>query len=164
MDMMQWCARWRLPPQAIEELRAVLGAATVTASQYPEGMSETAVQQRLRIHGSNRGLRLWRNNRGALKDTRGIPVRYGLANESEAMDKMIKSSDLVGIQPITITPAHVGKTIGRFVSVEAKRAGWQYAGGEREEAQLRWINLICSYGGAGGFAQSEADIDSILTR
>lgn len=163
MDLMQWAIRWQLPAQAVEELRIVLGGPASTPGGA-EGMSESAVQQRLRLHGSARGLRLWRNNRGALPDARGVPVRYGLANESKPMDKLIKSSDLIGIMPRRVGQQDVGRVFGIFVSVEAKPQGWRYGGGEREEAQLRWLNLVSSYGGAGCFAQSEADIDTMISR
>jgi hypothetical protein len=164
MNLAEWAMRWQLPPQAVEELRMVLGGPAHSTGTGETGVSESAVQQRLRLHGSARGLRLWRNNRGALPDARGVPVRYGLANESKAMDKKIKSHDLIGIRAVHITPQHVGRVIGQFVSFEAKPEGWRYAGTEREEAQLAWGNLISSYGGMAGFAQAEVDIDNLLTR
>ncbi len=163
MTLADWAVRWGLPAQAVEELRVVLGGPASTQGGAA-GISESAVQQRLRIHGSNRGLRLWRNNRGALKDERGVPVRYGLANESSAMDKLIKSSDLIGILPRQVQPGDVGRVFGILISIEAKPQGWRYGGSEREEAQLRWLNLVSSYGGLGCFAQSEADIDAMLAR
>ena len=115
-------------------------------------MNEDEVIQQIRLAASKAGARLWRNNNGAAYDARGHLVRYGLANESERISKEIKSSDLIGIEPVLILPEHVGKIIGRFVSPEVKRTGWTYTGKDREKAQLAWINLINSLGGRAMFA------------
>lgn len=113
---------------------------------------EDEVIQQIRLAASKSGARLWRNNNGAAYDERGHLVRYGLANESAELSKKIKSSDLIGIEPVLILPEHVGTIIGRLVSIEAKREGWTYKGTDREKAQLAWINLINELGGRAGFA------------
>jgi len=93
------------------------------------------------------GWRLFRNNVGVLKDERGVPVRYGIANDSPAMNKRIKSSDLIGIRPVVIAPDMVGSTIGQFVAREVKKAGWKYKGTEHEKAQLAFGTLVIALGG-----------------
>lgn len=118
-------------------------------------MTESALQARIRQIYSERGWRLWRNNVGAFKTTDGGFVRYGLCNDSAAMNKRLKSSDLVGIRPVTVTDAMVGKIIGQFVAIECKHPGWQYKGTDRERAQLRFLDLILSLGGYGRF---ESDV------
>jgi hypothetical protein len=111
--------------------------------------SESAVSKKIRLIAARRGWLLWRNNCGAFKDDRGVWIRYGLANESKAMNSNIKSSDLIGIKPTTITPEMVGATIGVFVAIETKAPGWKFKGTEREVAQKKFIDLVNSKGGVG---------------
>src|ERR1700761_8470189 len=87
-------------------------------------MNEEAVKAAVRLEAARRGILLWRNNVGQLKNERGQVVRYGLCNDSKGLNKEIKSGDLIGIYPLTITPGHVGKTIGQFISVETKHSDW----------------------------------------
>jgi hypothetical protein len=115
-------------------------------------MSETRQQSLIRIAAAKKGMLLFRNNVGALLDDRGVPVRYGLANESKAMNEKIKSADLIGIEPVLITQDMVGQTIGRFVSIEVKEEGWKYSGKGREAAQKAWLQLIVANGGRALFA------------
>jgi hypothetical protein len=115
-------------------------------------MSESRQQSLIRLAASRKGWLLFRNNVGALIDSRGVPVRYGLANESKAMNEKIKSADLIGIEPVLITSDMVGQTIGRFVSIEVKEEGWKYTGNGREKAQKAWLQLIVTNGGRALFA------------
>lgn len=145
MTLNEWAIKWGIPLHALTEL-----AVEVLPPSVP-GVSEAAVQVQVRLEASEKGLRLWRNNVGVLKDERGIPVRYGLVNESSQQNKLLKSSDLIGIRPVTITPAHVGTVVGQFVAREVKHGGWAYSGIGREEAQMRFIMLVNSMGGDAQF-------------
>ena len=115
-------------------------------------MIEQDLQQLIRAEASAAGGVLWRNNVGALPDSRGKWVRYGLANDSAAMNARVKSSDLIGIEPVLITPEMVGSRIGRFIAREIKRPGWRWSGSAREVAQLRYMSLVVQMGGNACFA------------
>lgn len=113
--------------------------------------SESAILNDIRLEASELGIRLWRNNVGASYTKNGDFIRYGLANDSVAVNSVLKSSDLIGIRPLLITPAHVGRTIGQFVSREVKHAEWRYHANDKELAQKRWIDLILEFGGDACF-------------
>lgn len=148
-DFHDWAVRWRVPPAAVVELAQLLGA---TDPVTMAGHGEAHVQSVVRLEAPAAGVRLWRNNVGALLDDRGIPVRYGLANESPKLNKRLKSSDLIGWRRVVITVADVGRTIAQFLARECKPGGWRYSGDEHEAAQLRWIELVASEGGDAKFA------------
>lgn len=120
---------------------------------------EASVQAAIRLEAARKGVLLWRNNVGALKREDGDGyVRFGLANDSVALNKQFKSGDLIGIRPVVIHPQHVGLTIGQFVSVEVKRPGWKFSGNDREAAQQRWIDLVLGAGGFAYFATQEGKL------
>ena len=120
--------------------------------------SEDAVQGEVRLKVSQQGNRVWRNNVGVMLDRRGVPVRYGLANESKKQNEKTKSSDLIGIRQVLITPDMVGQTFGQFMALEVKKEGWVYSGTPREEAQLNFISIVCSLGGYGMFIDNADDL------
>ena len=111
-------------------------------------MTEDDVKKVILLKASKLGWRLWRNNVGVLKDERGVPIRFGLANTSKAVNGELKSGDLIGIRPVLITPDMVGKVIGQFVSRECKESHWKYNPRDtRDVAQGRWAALVNSLGG-----------------
>ena len=149
----QWAARWRIPEAALVDLRTQLAPPAPVVAVKPG--SEASVQQGVRLAAAKQGILLWRNNVGALLDQRGIPVRYGLANDTKEMNRRVKSADLIGIRPLRITPDMVGSTIGQFISLEAKHLGWKWSGDAHEMAQLNWATLIWSVGGHATFTTGE---------
>ena len=156
MILNEWAIRWGIPYAALEDLRRRMALDPAPPAPSARGKSEAWVQSVLRLEASRQGARLWRNNVGALPDPRGVPVRFGLANESAAANERIKSADLIGIRPILIQPQHCGSTFGLFVSRECKAPGWRYTGEGREPAQLAWANLVNALGGDAGFATGGA--------
>jgi len=152
----EWAARWSIPPAALDDLRRALGALSPDpALPAASPTSEATVQARIRMEASIKGLRLWRNNLGAAIDNRGNYIRYGLANDSPAMNASIKSSDLIGIRPVTLAD---GRLIGQFVAREVKSAAWRYTGTPQEEAQLKFLELVTAMGGDACFANGEGTI------
>lgn len=147
-----WAHRWSVPPEAFVELRLMLGAeCPPPPPPTPAQASEAYSQSQVRLEAPHKGVRLWRNNVGVLEDKRGVPVRYGLANDSRQLNERLKSSDLIGWRRLTITPAMVGAVVAQFVSRECKRPGWTYTGDDREVGQERWINLVQADGGDAAF-------------
>ena len=122
---------------------------------------ESTVQKHIRLAAQADGVLLLRQNSGALMDKTGRLVRFGLANESKAMNENMKSGDLIGITPLVITQDMVGKTVGVFTSVECKEAGWVQPRTKRELAQERWATWVRAYGGFAGFGASIEDAKKI---
>ncbi len=159
-SLLEWAIRWKIQPEAIEDLRRDMLAETDPAPvQGGGGLLEAHAQNEIRLEASAKGGRLWRNNNGVAYTAAGAyACRFGLCNESQRVNDRIKSSDLVGILPIKIEPGHVGRTIGVFVAREVKRPGWRYTGTKREKAQKRYIELVQSLGGNAAFCTGKGSI------
>jgi len=151
MLLEEWAGDWGISKEALVNLRLRMNA-EAPAAEVPEGASEAWAQQQVRLEACSTGARLWRNNVGVLVDDRGVPVRFGLANDSKAMNSSLKSSDLIGITPRLVTYQDVGRHLGVFTSIEMKRPGWKYTGKGREVAQRAWLDLVVSMGGIGKFS------------
>lgn len=128
-------------------------------------MSESRVSHEYVRRHATRGLRLWRNNRGALPDKRGVPVRYGLANDSKDQGEKLKSGDYIGWTQVLITPDMVGESVAVFTSIEFKAPDWKppaegptHRNGRLTEyghylGQKRWADLVNAEGGRAGFVR-----------
>lgn len=156
----EWAYQFAIPFEALFELERRLGvaAAEINAlrntaeADAPHG-SESRQQSLVMLEAAQKNISLMRNNVGALMDKRGIPVRYGLMNTSHDLNDVVKSGDLIGIEPKVITLDDVGTTIGRFLSVEMKHEGWVYNPNDAHEvAQYRWAKYVIRYGGRAIFA------------
>ncbi len=121
-------------------------------------MDERDVQNIIRLEASQKGLRVWRNNVGAGYMQDGTFLRWGLANETKAMNEAFKSSDLIGIRPVIITSAHIGTTVGQFVAREVKPSNWKYSGTKRERAQNAFLELVLALGGDAAFTIGEGSL------
>ena len=96
------------------------------------------------------GVRLFRNNCGALKDTEGRLIRYGVANPG--------GSDLIGWRSVTVTPDMVGQKLAIFLAIEVK--------GERTrvtDQQRNFIDRVKAGGGLAGVARSVEDAKAIVS-
>lgn len=144
MNFSQWAAKWAhfAPAGMLDDLAQALADRPAPTSEVSGG--EAAVVAMVRLEAAQRGMLLWRNNNGAgfMKDGRFI--RWGLANDSAALNAVCKSSDLIGI----------GRH-GQFVARECKAPGWKFTGTPREIAQRAFINIVNSHGGDAAFVTSE---------
>lgn len=145
----QWAIRWGVQPAALAELASVFS--TVTLSDGAG--SETAVSNAVRIEAPKLGAIAWRNNSGAAIDDTGRAVRYGLANDSKKINAVFKSSDLIGITPVT----WYGRRFGVFTAIETKRPGWTKPENDRDRAQQNFLMTVESMGGIAMFTTSVED-------
>lgn len=170
MNLNGWAIKWGVPFEAVEDLRREMGEIKpFDIPNYTPGESEAAVQTRVRLEASRKGARLWRNNVGGAYTAdeyagdgtlirAGSFLRYGLCNSSEAENKAIKSSDLIGLRPVRIEQQHVGHVFGIFVAREVKPASWHYVGTDREKAQLKFLEIVASLGGDAAFTVGEGTL------
>lgn len=156
-NLMQWALRHGVSAQAMYELDVLFGI-HLDLPKADGSQSESAVQAAVRLEAASKGIHLFRNNVGVLKDENGRPVRYGLANDSAKLNKVVKSGDLIGWRRVRIEQSHVGSVIAQFVSRECKRGDWSYSGTEHEIAQLAWIQLVTSSGGDAKFCNSTGSL------
>jgi hypothetical protein len=153
--MHEWAQRWGVHPAALDDLcRSVIYPHAPDPAQDETNASEARVQSEIRLEAANAGVYLFRNNVGAGKMASGNFVRYGLGNDSPALNEVLKSADLIGIRRRLITPLDVGCYIGQFVSREIKRTDWRFSGTKEEQAQARWATLINQQGGDAAIVQS----------
>ena len=142
IDINKWAIRHHVSDEALLELKQAIGILDQVPA--PNITTEAEAQNVVRLRATEAGARLWRNNVGVLKDERGVPVRFGLCNDSSALNRILKSSDLIGIS-----------STGQFLAREVKRPGWTYKGTDREIAQLNFINLINTLGGDAKFTTGD---------
>ena len=123
-------------------------------------MIEAKVQQLVRLEAAKQGVILWRNNVGALPSENGRIIRYGLANDSGKVNRVLKSSDLIGITPVVIEPRHLGRKMGLFTAIETKASDWEWTHTDREQAQLNFLQLVVANGGIGQFSTGRFNVDN----
>jgi hypothetical protein len=150
-----WANKHGVSMTALNELQGIFGMhGGHDMPPAAKGNSEAAVQVAVRLEAARKGVRLFRNNVGALIDSRGVPIRYGLANESKQLNQSVKSADLIGWRPVIIGQY----CVAQFVSRECKRVGWHYTGDAHEQAQLAWAQLVTAAGGDAAFCTGEGTL------
>lgn len=114
-------------------------------------MNETTILQCIRLAVSKvPGVRLFRNQVGALKDKSGRLVTFGLHPGS---------ADLIGWKSIRITPEMVGRKVAVFVSIECKTPD-----GKVRPDQEHWRFVIQEAGGIACIARGEETALQCLTK
>lgn len=159
IEFQDWAQRHSVSPAAVLELVQLLAYPPPASQRLLKPRSEAFVQATVRLHAPKLRGYLWRNNVGVFSDPEsGRPVRFGLANDSQPLNRKIKSPDLIGLMPYMVE----GKPRAIFTAVECKAEDWKWAGSEREKAQLRFINLVRMAGGIAGFVRSIAEFEELL--
>lgn len=111
-------------------------------------MTESHIQQQIRIACNTGETRAWRNNIAKLK-VRGQWVGFGIPGKG--------GSDLIGFHTMTIRPEHVGKKVAVFLAIECKSAT-----GKPTPDQVNFINFINAAGGIAGIARSAEEAASLI--
>lgn len=155
-ELIEWQRKHGITAAALADLVEMMGQ---TQANSDEEGGEASVQSDARLLASQKGWRLFRNNKGVLPNPKtGVPVRFGLCNDNKKIGAKLASSDLIGIRPVLITQEMVGTTIGQFVAREIKKPQWRYTGTEHEQAQLRFGTLIIGLGGDFKFWNGEGEL------
>ena len=110
--------------------------------------SEHEIQQRIRLACGHGAVRLWRNNAGALVDQQGRFVRFGLCK---------RSSDLIGLRSLEVSPEMVGQRLAQFVAVEVKTAQ-----GVLSPEQRAFLRLVQELGGMVEVCRSVEEAEQLL--
>lgn len=127
--------------------------------------SESEIQQLVQIEGPFHACILMRNNSGSFEDKDGRQVRFGLGNISKRQSENLKSSDLIGITSVIITPGMVGQRVAVFTAIEIKAEGWKPTlSNKREKAQLNFINWVKSLGGIASIVSSVDEFKSLFRK
>lgn len=160
IEFTAWAQRHQVSREAVAELVQILATPPPIPSRILTPKSEAAVQADVRLHAPKLRGYLWRNNVGVFTDPEGVPVRFGLANDSGKVNKRIKSSDLIGFLPYMVdgTPRAI------FTAIECKSGAWVWSGTPREIAQQRFIDLVRMAGGVAGFVRSVEEFEGLLTQ
>ena len=152
----QWAIDHGIPAVVLADLVDRLTSVTDLPDAAGTDMTESFTQSKVRLAAPMTGYTLWRKNVGALPYKNGRIVRYGLANDSAALNKVLKSSDLIGWRSVIVTPDMIGQKVAIFVARECKRPGWTFsASDERAAAQLRFIEMVVAAGGDAKFTTGE---------
>jgi len=106
-------------------------------------MSEQNIQAEVMMQDAAEGNLVFRNNTGALKDSTGRLVRYGLC---------VGSSDIIEVVPIVITQEMVGKTVGVFCAEEVKTKH-----GKVTQMQTNFMEAVRKKGGIAGVVRCPED-------
>lgn len=160
MTFEEWAVKHGISAAALQDLRTLYVPPPVDV----QGSSEAATQAQLRVAAPRLGSMLLRNNNGACIDETGRMNRYGLGNDSKKLNTAWKSSDLIGITPITVQPHQVGMTLGIFTAVEVKHPGWTRPENDRDRAQEAFLVSVCQHGGLGMFVTHESQYNGYVTR
>ena len=132
-------------------------------------MAENPMMKRAQVAMVEEGAVLWRNNVGVFLQGKQRRIKEGGLITVSPGDVVLSrprtircgldvgSSDLIGLTPVVVTPAMVGKTIAVFTSPEAKDID-----GVVEPEQASWIAMVNDNGGISFVFRSEIEGRQLL--
>lgn len=126
----------------------------VLPPRRPRTVKESDILRKIREElGKIPHVIVWRNNTGMLEDRNGTKVRFGLCEGS---------ADLVGMVTMRLAgevgcPA--GLVVGRFIAIEVKQPGKKPTA-----VQLKFIDIVRSFGGAACWVDNVADALAFVER
>lgn len=128
---------------------------------------ETNLVRRVMLKlGADPKIRIFRNNVGSgyigaskkFSHPQTVNVKAGdvLVQQARYFDAGLcpGSSDLIGLQAVTITPEMVGKTVACFVAIEVKLPS-----GRVQENQINFLEMVNKLGGKGLIVRDENEIN-----
>lgn len=130
-----------------------------------ENKSEAQIQQDIQIAWTKKGGRLFRNNVGLgwIGKVIRSPMETGvrlypgdvLIRKARPLHAglNIGSGDLIGWEPVTITPEMVGKTLAVFASIEVKDDK-----GRVSDEQNQWMKQVNESGGIAKVLRSASEV------
>lgn len=120
-------------------------------------MSERRIQSEILLAAADAGLTLFRNNVGqgwAGKAQRLADGSVLICDPRPLHAGLCKgSSDLIGLQQVVITEAHVGQTLARFAAIEVKAKR-----GRITQDQERFLEFVRGAGGLSIVARHPDDL------
>ncbi len=124
----------------------------------------TAFMNRVLLALSAAGATVFRNNTGSGWAGKSFSLSPGQVYRARGGERVVQdarplkaglctgSSDIIGLVPVTVTPAMVGSRLAVFVAVECKDGK-----GRATDDQAKFIAHVLAAGGAAAVAHSEAE-------
>ncbi|WP_321336523.1 hypothetical protein [Breoghania sp.] len=129
----------------------------------------TAFCNRLLLALSTAGATVWRNNTGQAWAGRSIRLNAGDVYRAQGGERVVLdprplhaglckgSGDIIGIVPVEVRADMIGRTVGVFVSVEAKTGS-----GRASKEQKTFAEHVKACGGRAVIAHNEKEALSVL--
>lgn len=111
-------------------------------------MTESEIQQEIRVALNKADTRAWRNNIAKFQ-VKGRWINYGIPS--------VGGSDLLGFVAKTITPDMVGSRVAIFLAIEVKSKT-----GKVKPEQQRFIDFVKSKGGIAGVCRSKEEAEELI--
>lgn len=119
--------------------------------------SESRILSEILLAAGEHGLTLWRNNvaQAWTGEVRRLPDGSVLIRNPRPLHAGLckGSSDLIGLKPLVITEADVGRTVAQFTALEVKAKS-----GRVSPAQRTFLDFVARAGGLAQIVRSVSDL------